>query len=206
MRKTLQSIAKIRSGYTFRQKITEVTEGNVHILQIGDLRRQHTELQRSELQADILPKVNWQDGNSALLPTPSVVVPARGEYHRASLFNGTAKVIASSQLHIITITDMKVLPTFVCWAINQKSSQHYLANEARGSNIPSISINSLASMEIQIPTIETQQRIIELQQLWEQEQQLTRQLLSNRKVMLEGMFQQLLSGAVDAPLTGEVHE
>lgn len=58
--------------------------------------------------------------------------------------------------------------------------------------MPLLSKHSLGALKIPLPRLETQQKIVELQQLWEQEQQLTQQLLNNRETLLKGMFKQLL--------------
>ncbi|MBN4054018.1 restriction endonuclease subunit S [Haliea sp. AH-315-K21] len=192
MRKTLNSIANIRTGHTFREKIEELSDGNVRVLQIKDIRRQHTELKQTDILTTTLPHVNWSGNNKALLSIDSVVLPARGDYYKASTFKSSDKVIASSQLLIITLKDKSVLPAYLCWAINQKATQHYLNSESRGSNMPMLSTHSLGGMPIHIPSLTTQQKIVELQQLWQQEQQLTQQLIKNREIMLKGMFQQLL--------------
>lgn len=198
MTKTLNNIATIRNGHTFREKILDVADGGVHVLQIRDLRRQHTELNQTELQAESLPRIRWEENTKGstkgLLSQDSVVLPARGEYYKASVFNGSAKVVASSQLLVLTLKDKNVLPAFLCWTLNQPTAQHYLQNESKGTNISLLSIHSLGLMPIHIPPLATQRKIIALQQLWEHEQQLTRQLLNNRETMLQGMFQQLMAG------------
>ena len=47
-------------------------------------------------------------------------------------------------------------------------------------------------LELAIPDLSTQQKILHLNELWEKEQQLTQTLLNNRETMLQGMFQHLL--------------
>ncbi|MCP4335815.1 MAG: restriction endonuclease subunit S [Gammaproteobacteria bacterium] len=202
MQTTLANIANIRSGHSFREKIEEISAGDVHVLQIKDLRRQHNELHSSEIEAASLPQIKWQGGAKAYLKTGDVVVPARGDYNQASLFKSSSKVIASNLLFIITIKDQSLMPAYVCWAINQNAAQHYLASESRGSNMPALSSQSLAGLAIPVPPPPVQQKIVELQQLWEHEQRLTEQLLDNRKTMLEGMFQQLIAGVANTPDNG----
>ena len=47
-------------------------------------------------------------------------------------------------------------------------------------------------LELAIPDLSTQQKILHLNELWEKEQQLTQTLLNNRETMLQGMFQHIL--------------
>lgn len=196
MHTTLNNIATLKSGHTFREKIIESPSGAVHVLQIKDIRRHHTELLQTELQVDTLPRIQWQGGQSGLLMPGNVVLPMRGEYYKAVLFNGPAQVVASSQLLVISVKTAKVLPAWLCWALNQSTAQHYLENESKGSNMSSLSKHSAGLLPLHIPSLATQHKIIALQQLWEQEQQLTRQLLHNRETLLLGMFQQLMADKI----------
>lgn len=196
MHTTLNNIATLKGGHTFREKIAEIPSGTVHVLQIKDIRRHHAELLQSELQADILPFIQWDGSASALLSSGSVVLPMRGEYYKAVIFNGPANVVAGGQLLVINVTTAKVLPAWLCWALNQSTAQHYLEAESKGSNISSLSRHSAGLLPLQVPSLETQHKIIALQLLWEQEQHLTRQLLHNRETLLQGMFQQLMADKV----------
>ena len=66
--------------------------------------------------------------------------------------------------------------------------------ESQGSKMPMLSVSTVNQFEVEVPSLDIQQRIIELNRLWEQEQILTQQLLKNREQMMQGMFQQLLKG------------
>ncbi len=57
-----------------------------------------------------------------------------------------------------------------------------------------LSVSTVNQFEVEIPSLDIQQRIIELNRIWEQEQILTQQLLKNREQMMMGMFKQLLQG------------
>ena len=60
--------------------------------------------------------------------------------------------------------------------------------------MPMISVSTVSQFEVEVPSLDIQQRIIELNRIWEQEQILTQQLLKNREQMMMGMFKQLLQG------------
>ena len=57
-----------------------------------------------------------------------------------------------------------------------------------------LSVSTVSQFEVEVPSLDIQQRIIELNRIWEQEQILTQQLLKNREQMMMGMFKQLLQG------------
>ena len=196
---SLSKVAKIRSGFSFREKIREVEKGDVRLLQIRDLRQQQTPLKLTRLCTETLPQINWTGKSNALLEPPSVLIPARGDYHLAALFDASTKVIASSQLLIIRSTCTRLIPAYLCWFLNQKTTQHFLVSESRGSKMSLLSRASLAAMPIDLPPLLVQQKIIRLQQIWEQEQQMIIQLQLNREEMIKGLFQQLMcSGTTSA--------
>ncbi|KZZ46929.1 restriction endonuclease subunit S [Thalassolituus sp. HI0120] len=194
--RSLAEIANIRTGFTFRGKIEEVPKGNAHILQIKDARIQKDESGSDIINATHLPQINWEGKNNALVDQGTVLLPSRGGYFRSSVLTGeesTLPLVASSQFILISPATDEVLSEFLCWSLNQPRMQRYLEEIAsQGSSIPMLSTSAAKELKIEIPNIETQYKILQLNKLWEQEQQLTQALLNNRETMLQGMFQQLL--------------
>ncbi len=72
--------------------------------------------------------------------------------------------------------------------------QYWLSEGAgsQGTNIVMLNTKVAKELKLEIPTLATQEKILHLNKLWEQEQQLTQALLKNRETMLQGMFQNLL--------------
>jgi len=186
---SLSTLASIRSGFPFRERIKHVNTGDVRVLQIRDLRLNPV------LKATNLPLITSPKGRAKFLEPGDIVIPARGEHYHAVNFTLSEPTLASSQLLTLRVTSETVLPSYLCWALNQPESQHTLRNESRGTNIALLTRQSLSLVKVPVPPLATQQKIIDLQQLWEHEQQLTQQLLNNRESMLKGMFQQLLRQA-----------
>ena len=184
----LDNLAQIRSGYPFRGSVRHDPAGDIRVLQIRDLRQAET------LNAKALSQVMAPDHHSAHLLRPDdIVIPARGDHRKAVSFTLTVPTIPSSHLHTIRVTSSDVLPGYLCWALNQPEPQHAMRNEARGTAMPLLTRRSLGTTKIPVPTLATQRRIIELHELWQREQTLTQQLLTNREHMLCGMIQQLLN-------------
>ncbi len=199
--KALAEIATIRTGYTFRGKVMELTEGgNAHIAQIKDARSRWEATNRSALDADQLPRIQWDGKDKAFVGAGSVILPARGSkggYFRASYItrnkDDALPIVVSSQFLIITPNDA-VLPEFLCWSLNQPALQYWLAEGAgsQGSSIVMLTAKMAKELTLDIPSLETQEKILHINQLWEQEQELTQALLKNRETQMQGMFQQLL--------------
>lgn len=54
---------------------------------------------------------------------------------------------------------------FVAWYLNHSETQKFLKGLSTGSSIPSISKSKLAEVEIPIPEIEMQQKIVQFQEI-----------------------------------------
>ncbi|MBY8219776.1 restriction endonuclease subunit S [Vibrio cidicii] len=200
----LSEVADIRTGYTFREKVEEVEAetGSARIAQIKDVREIAETSNSFFLDPSKLPAIDWQGKDKALVEPGTVILPSRGSrggYFQASCIVDNSEdslpLVVTSQFLVITPT-VEVLPEFLCWSLNQPSIQ-FLLSEGAGSQGSSMAVMLKTSIgnEIQltIPSIETQKKILRLNQLWEKEQALTQALLTNRKTMLQGMFQQLLN-------------
>lgn len=194
--KPLGDIANIRAGYTFREKINEVADGNIHIVQIKDARKIVEATGTTTLSIQLLPTIHWQGSDKLLIDTNCVILPIRGEYTQASYIeieSTTKPIIVSSQFLILTPKNNSVRCEFLCWALNQSSAQNHFKQESRGTKMSMLSIGSVGALKIPVPSIEIQNRILKLHQLWQAEQTLVKKLLINRETFLAGMFQQLLS-------------
>jgi len=187
MHKPLNTIADIRAGHTFRGRIDEDPAGNIPVLQIKDLKDQ------AILTADHLPRINWLGAKAATTARAGdILLPARGEYYRASVLRGGEPVIATSQLFILRLTSKDITPEYLSWYMNQRVAQNYFLTHRSGTSMPMLNKQNLSALPIAVPPLATQEKIVSVQRCWEQEKQLTEQLLANREQMLNGIFQQLL--------------
>lgn len=199
--KALGDIADIRTGFTFREKVEEVlVGGNVHVAQIKDVRSAWEQTNTALLQASQLPMITWEGKDNAFVSPGTVLLPSRGSkggYFRAScLISGHPSelpVVVSSQFLVIT-PKQGILPEFLCWSLNRPEMQHWISEGAgsQGTSLVMLNAKLAKELELAIPNLSTQQKILHLNELWEKEQQLTQTLLNNRETMLQGMFQHLL--------------
>lgn len=200
--KALGEIASLRTGFTFRGKIEELPPGagNAHIAQIKDVREAWTATNSISLMASQLPLIDWTGKSNAFVKPGAVLLPSRGSrggYFQASCLASDDKsslpVVASSQLLILT-PEPGVLPEFLCWSLNRPSNQYWLSegSGSQGGGIVMLTAKLVGELKLEVPSIDTQRKILDLNQMWEREQVLTQALLDNRKAMLHGMYQQLL--------------
>ena len=187
MRKPLYKLADIRVGYSFRTKIENDPLGDVRVLQISDIRN------AAVLDPDTLPLVKWMVANAPpLLRRDDVVMPARGDHYDALVIESDEPMVASGGLFAIEPKSEVVRPDYLCWFLNQPESRNYMLKNRAGSSIPSLSRAVLGDLPVIVPSLETQQKILDLAQLWQHEQSLSQQLLANRQKMLDGIYNKLL--------------
>ena len=190
-------VADIRQGFTFREKVQEEASGNAHIVQIKDVREAEQNGSGMQLRPESLPKMDWQGKDQIKIVDDCVLLPSRGDYLTAHYIKPNENsaldlpVIASSQFLLLTPKE-NVLTEYLCWYLNQAKVQQRLRYEGQGSKILMLSVAMMNDFMIAVPSIKTQQQIIDLNRLWEQEQVLTQKLLQNREQMMQGIFQQLL--------------
>jgi hypothetical protein len=77
-----------------------------------------------------------------------------------------------------------VTPEYLAWAINQPSAQRHFDSAARGTNIRMIPRSSLDDLELDVPDIETQGKIVVVDALAERERELTRLAADTRRKMI----------------------
>ena len=192
----LSSVAEIRQGFTFREKVIEIDAGNAHIVQIKDI-RQPEQAWGMQLRPEILPKMDWQGKDQAKIVDDCVLLPCRGEYLKAHYLTveerseSALPIIASSQFLILT-PKPTILTEYLCWYFNQTTVQQRLRQGGQGTKILMLSVASMNDFLIAVPSLDIQRQIVALNRLWEQEQVLTQKLLQNREQMIQGVFQQLL--------------
>lgn len=194
--KSLTTIASIRTGFTFREKVEELQQGgNAYVIQIKDVRKVHEDTSSYSLAIEHLPQISWNGKNKAFVSAGTVILPARGGYFKASCLMQTEDtalpVVVSSQFLVLT-PNKHVLAEFLCWSLNQPSMQRALIESSQGTSMPMLKAETLKQLKISVPPLKTQHQIVQLTRLWEQEQRVTKALLKNRGTMLQGMFQQLL--------------
>ena len=193
----LSSVAEIRQGFTFREKVIEIDAGNAHIVQIKDIRQPEQVELGMQLCPEILPKMDWQGKDQAKIVDDCVLLPCRGEYLKAHYLTveerskSALPIIASSQFLILT-PKPTILTEYLCWYLNQTTVQQRLRQGGQGTKILMLSVASMNDFLIAVPSLDTQRQIVALNRLWEQEQVLTQKLLQNREQMMQGVFQQLL--------------
>lgn len=188
----LKEVAAIRTGYTFRQAGDTGRDGELLGLQIGDVR------DADVIETRSLRPVEWgRKEEPPVLVPGDVVFAAKGSYNRAVLYSDKhARVLPSNQFLILSVKNENLLsPEFLRWVLNYSSVQKRIAEYRTGTNISSVSKRSLGEVLVPLPDRSVQGRILALQAVSDEQKRLLENLQDNTETMLQGVVQELLSGA-----------
>lgn len=154
------TIAKVRTAVVFRdQAPKERPDGNVRALAIRDL------VAGKPLRWHELPRLHVQERYlSHSLQRGDVVIPSRGDYYRAWLFDGADDpVFPVGQLNVIR-PDTQLDARYLVWNLNKPSTQKRISLLLTGTTIKALTKATLLSLEIEVPPMPKQRQIAELDQ------------------------------------------
>lgn len=188
MRKTLNEMTTLSTGLYLKpnaQADTYYLHG-VHFDQMGTFDR----TLRPQVKSG--PRIERH-----LLQDGDILFAAKGLNNFAVVFSEGeigGKAVASSSFIVVRLMDRRnsyVLPAYLAWFLTfapEVKSFH----KQLGTTIPSISISALSELEVDIPSLEQQQRIVEIQALRYREKALVSALEEKKDYLIK---HQLLQAA-----------
>lgn len=184
------AIADIRTGYQFRKRIEHDPAGDVKVILMKDV------LDDLSLNTNALQKCYLGPKKGKyLLSCGDVLFKAKGSNNRAGvLLDNIGEVVASSQFLVIRPDKERAVPLYLAWFINQACEQGVFKRMGEGSYIPFVSKAALEEMEVPLPPLDIQQKIVKLYQLQLQEKKLMNQIVTKRSKLVSGVVDQFLRG------------
>ena len=128
-----------------------------------------------------------------LLKDGDVLFAAKGTKNFAAVFeNHNEPSVASTSFFVIRLANKKLLPQYLAWVLNSRTTQAMLKGQAIGTSIPSISKQVLENLEIVIPSIATQKAILQITKLRNKEKLLKKKI----EILREKQLQQQIINAI----------
>lgn len=190
----LIDFSSIYPGYPFRARIPDIPGGGVRVVQMGDVTsRMEVDWDRvvtTELSGRREP--DWlQEGD--------ILFPAKGNRHYAVVLADVPEVaVCAPNLFLVRVDSQRALPEFVAAYINEGPGAEYLQRAAEGSRIGNIRKAALGAMPISLPPLQVQEKVVELKQLIDEEEETLRRLITNRRQSLyAALAQGTSSGCVE---------
>ena len=188
MKYKLKDIALVQMGLSFRSRIEPDADGNVAVIQMRDL----TE---DKLDYRTLTTFNINNINERhLVQCKDLIFRSRGKTTTATIIDRElGRAVVAAPLFIIRATSEKVLPEYLYWFINLSSSQAFLHSRATGTAMIMIGKSALDALEIPLPNLETQARIVALADLLNKEQRLMKNLAEQKAKLVKAIQMRLVA-------------
>lgn len=184
MKSLLSDIAEVRMGYSFRSRLEVEASGNVAVIQMKDIDDSNL------LHPEGLARVQMPDlKDRHIVQEGDLMFRSRGESNSASLAGGSlGRAVLAAPMMLIRPKVAVVEPAYLQWFINHPATQAALASQAAGTAVKMIGKAALEQLEVALPPLNDQRRIVEIGQLVAREAQLMRELIRQRKALIEGML------------------
>ena len=99
--------------------------------------------------------------------------------------------VASSIFYVIKVNTVVVLPDYLTCILSHPKSLIYFNSVSAGSSIPSIRKKELLDFEINIPSIEIQKKIVEINNLHKKQIAILEQLKQNKQILFNQLINKL---------------
>ncbi|CAN5906716.1 hypothetical protein BH11BAC7_BH11BAC7_22230 [soil metagenome] len=173
MRIKLENIAGINSGHTFREKVISVDGGDLAVFQMQNLDMENLQLKDPALKIKIrhIPE-------SQLLKRGDILFLTKGPKNFAFTFQKEYPAVASSVFFVLRPDKEKIYSEYLCWYLNQESTQLELRKAKEGTTILNINKKTFEELSIKVPSLFTQQKLVNLYMLWQVEKEKTAELIN----------------------------
>ena len=185
----LKNIASVQVGHSFRSRLEQTPSGNVAVVQMKDL-SEDNRLNEGNLALVRMRKLK----QNQMVRRNDLIFRSRGMNNTAALVDCEPEpaIVAAPLLHI-RVHEPSVLPAYLCLYINLPVSQAFLQSQATGTASRMIGKKALDALEVQVPGVSTQQRVVELNRLAEREQILLASLSEKRKQLTDSKLMQAIT-------------
>lgn len=185
----LNNIATINSGYSFRTKIQNNSEGNTYVIQMRNI---------AEDRNNVISIPYKVDGSKIhkkhLLQQGDILFMGKGANNFAVCYDKKyAPAVAASAFFMIRPNQKLVNPKYLCWFINGRRAQAFIESNRAGSYIPNVNKTVLQELEIVVPVMKLQNTIAELSQLTVKERDLLGQIRDKREQLMNTILNDIIS-------------
>ena len=131
------------------------------------------------IEEDLLEKININDviTNRHLSAENDVILRLSYPFTAVVIKSSTRDLVIPSNLCILRGIDKKVLPEYLCIFLNSSIAKKQFSVFTSQSTIPTIKIGMVGEIDIEIPPLETQQKVINFENTYRKRKELLEQLI-----------------------------
>lgn len=158
----IKNIAEIQMGYSFRARIEQDSDGDVAVVQMKDLADDNT-VNLGDVAKTVMPDVKEHH----FLKEGDLIFRSRGLLSTSAIYlGGVERAVVAAPLIRIRVSDTgKVLPEYLNWYIAQKDAQVFFSSRGQGTSHRMIDVETIGDLQIPLPTLDVQRKIVELADL-----------------------------------------
>jgi hypothetical protein len=187
----LESVTDIQMGYSFRSRLEPDDDGDVAVIQMKDLLDDNTVSCENTIRV-------YMDSikETHLVKKGDLVFRSRGNVSTTAILNeNPGRAIIAAPLFRIRVTKKdKVLPEYLNWYISQRAAQKFLTSRAIGTSQVMISKDAVGEMDVEIPSLDRQKKIVELAWLMNRERDLVHKLVEKKEQYISSILTQHAKG------------
>lgn len=166
MTEALETVVFIQVGYQARASIKERPRGTHRLIQSKDFDSLHRP--QSEDLTAFFPE---RKPETYSVRKGDVLFQARGVVHFAYCIEDDLKnTLAAGSFYILRLKHENLLPQYLTWWLNQSKAQAYFQSQARGAGMSFISKSTLSRLQVQIPPLSVQKKVVKIVTLAKHEQ------------------------------------
>ncbi|KAA6339092.1 hypothetical protein EZS27_012953 [termite gut metagenome] len=181
----IKEIADIQTGVYLK----ETPDGGVNYLQVKDFGKDAFPI-LSPPSIDLDDKVK-----KYLLSDGNLLFAAKGFFNFCVVYREEwGRAVASSSFLVLNIKNTTaILPEYLNWILNRDDVRACFQRETAGSVMPSVTKVMLGEFEINIPTMDVQQKIIAISGLQKREQVLNKEIAELRNQLINKQIIEILT-------------
>jgi len=175
----LKDIAGIQIGYQVRGQKGNLPGGPFRLIQMRDIDND------GRLEAEGLLPLDQDSPDRYRVESGDILFQARGSRHLAFVLDSVPPdTLASNHFYIVRVRAEGVLPAYVAWWVNQPPAQAQFVAQAQRTTMTLVPREAFESLEIDLPSLVVQQKIVELTRLSRREHQLATRLQKKRGALV----------------------
>lgn len=188
----LKTVVDMQVGYQARSRILESMHGTHCLIQSKDFDSHHN-LQSDHL-AVFIPE---RKPEIYAVRKGDILFQARGVTHFACFVENDLKdTLAAGSFYILRMQSEDLLPQYLAWWLNQSKAQAWFQSQAGGTGISFISKSTLSRLQVRIPPLSIQKKVLKIIILARRDQFLLDRLAQTRSRLVK-------AACIKAVKTGE---
>ena len=180
-RAALKTVAGIQVGYQAKARIKERARGTHRLIQSKDFDSFHR--LRFESLTTFFPE---RKPEIYSVHKGDILFQARGVAHFAYCIEEDLKdTLAAGSFYILRLRHENLLPQYLAWWLNQPKAQRYFQSQAGGTGISFVSKSTLSRLQVQVPPLSVQKKVVKMVTLAKREQFLLGRLSKLRSQLVK---------------------